>query len=563
MPPRRQYEDDPVVQSRSLEHSRRMVLMSLQSGDFRRLLQDLVEAGKNPAFPASLPPTCIAEICRTLDFEELVRPFKRLQYSQKIWKFAMARNHVAKVVEQLREGAQVITAMMEHWRQAQGCRFKLQDYETLLSLANETGDPDLAEVVFETMQADYAQPGVESWNHLLEVQCRQFFSDQYGKGRGDRHQSTGKSTSTFVPESEQKKVHTNVQSYFREMALKGIAPNTDTYCLLLESMGRSRNFSAAKALLNDVWGIDINTILAEGSTDASPKNDLTPGSFIYPTQKLLESIAVTCGACYVRPTDTLRILEHVSERFAIPIEATTWNQMLQGAFNFDEFARSDIWYARVRDLSTQEYPMSSLDELWDKMQTPPHKSRPDLSMYHTMMRSYFVRGQPRRLYDALLGAMESVEMRKSHVVVPDTNDPSFDNDKWRALLVEGRLRARFGRLTMSDIARSVFYNERGYICFWLLVLLDRSSWHKKADHWPLHPWLHRLVPELLCKFWYYHPSEALEYETLAGTVRFDTSFRHRHEIRMLPVQSAQDDATGLHLIQWRSEDTLNQDKLAL
>ena len=467
---------------------------------------------------------------------------------------------MARFMERLREATQTITAMMEHWRQTQACRFKLQDYQTLLALANETGDADLAEVVFETMQADCAQPDVESWNHLLEVQCRQYFSDDYTSGRAGMQKSAEKSTPIFVSESQQKVVDTNVKSMFREMGLKGIAPNTDTYCLLLESMGRSRNFHAAKALLKDVWGIDINTVLEEGNTTPSPKNRLTPGSFIYPNQKLLESIAVICGACYIKPNDTLRIIEHVSRQFAIPIEAITWNQVLQGAFNFDEYSRSDIWYGRVRDLRSWEYPKSRLDQTWKKMQASPHNFKPDLTMYHTMMRSYFVRGQIKNLRDALLEAMELVEVHKFDIIVPDPDDLFYDSTKWRVSLSEGRQRARAGSLEVSDIARSVFYNERGYICFWLLVLLNRSSWHKNAERWPFGTWIHRMVPELLCKLWYYHPSEALEYETLAGTVRFNTSFRHRHEVRMLPVKAVKDDVTSFHLVQWNTGDSRHQNR---
>ena len=549
-PQRRADRDDAHGQpSEALTRACQEVLGLLHTPQPWALVYKLVDVAKIPGFRRALSPTTVAEICRTLDFEKLAEPYKRISEVHRLHRLCGVMKHARAFRKSLKDCVKVITAMMQHWRSTRGVRFKRQEYNSLLAAANEFGDFELAQTIFETMEADGVKPDAASFNHYLEVNCYNYTFDREAQERNEEEATSPKIASkiglpgVFSPRRKVSVVNNDegeelvtsgfhgtlvdrvegnklIMKISQVMTEQGVAPNTNTYCYVLLSMGRSQNLQGAKEMLVDLWAIDVERILEEDGSSLSLDTPTGRDSAIYPNRMLLFTLA-HIFSYHQHPSVVLRIVYHVSQRFGIPISAAIWTELLRGALVFDNLP--NVQDPDLGQSDSGHHRPSAVDSLWNMMTSQPHYARPNLTMYRIMMESLHRRGLPLRYYDVFLRARQLVSGKKEQSMGNDlkSSDPAL----LKTRLEEGRRRALAGTKNTTDMIRSAFLHQRRYITQAMLLLLDKKRWPKRGEHVPMPFYTEEFIPRLLQQSMFFQPRLGMEYEIETGSIRFERTWR--------------------------------------
>ena len=544
--------------STSPSRARQAVLSALQSGDSLKLVCALAKARRSSLFYKNLPPATVAQIWRTLDFEKLVEPYRSAHGGQRLYELAMVSQHIEIFRQMLCDCAHLVMAMMKHWRSTQGSRFSPRDYTSLLAVASEISDVELAEAAFKALQADGVVADVKMWNYYLEVlsQHHHELEEPEEPSWAKLKHREGCFTWDHGTAEQREEANERILASFDRMTQEGIAPDTDTYCHVMRSMRRVRHIGGAKRKLEEVWGLNVDVIfdnlkgneahsvrgdylaawaddIPSGGSDYDTAwgHDLTWGSFIYPNDKMLATIVQIFGRITDLFPHILSFVEEFSRRFGLSIGIETWTELLRCAFYKDELAEASVWEANLRLDARGHAPLLELDRVWATMQSPQYAFKPNLTMYRIMMNSLYVRGQPIRFYEMLVRVRELVEEQK-----PDFRDQilrpsarSLDYRQARALegkqrAAEGRERLFMGELQRADIELSNFYEKRFQVTIRVLQLLDWRKWDPSGELIPIPYWTYEFIPTLLHDFCYYQDPGGPTYEVNTGQISFDGPF---------------------------------------
>ena len=515
------------------------------------LIDRILELGQEPDFRYALTSATVAEICRCLNIEALAQPYKSGHDSVgRLHRLRSTMKHVEVFHDRMAKCIGVLMTMMEYWRSTTHRKvFGLKEYNSLLAAANELGDPELSQNVFARLRANAVSPDVISYNLYLESLCFNYYPPlprllgldrSAGKDRSDiglpgvfgshlKENRAADEAATLPLEFARKGAYGTISERrarsllllktFRQMTAEGIAPDTHTYCFVLLSLGRHGDLDEVKAILMQIWDVDVDSVIREESQASSLSTRTMPrSSSTYPKPILLYAIAHIL-AYHLDPMVAWRIVQHMSQKYRVPIDYRTWTELLRKALAFDIRAKASA------SLNPQVPSGSSaVDFLWQRMRSGPPAGKPNLTMYRVYLTSLFERGQHGRLYETLRQARWLVDanVKRFMTAGPESQRPNH----FEKTLAEGRERAQRGLPPRRvDMLRSAHLHQRRYITQWLLLLLDPQQWPARTSFIRQPDFSVELVPTLLESFDYYQPQAGLQYRVATGMVHFNTAWR--------------------------------------
>lgn len=177
-------------------------------------------------------------------------------------------------------------------------------------------------------------------------------------------------------------VRRRVKGIFERMTARKIVPNSMTFEILMLSMARMADLAGVKRVVEQVWGVHVDS-LAVRSDDSKRKEKpcMSKDSPLYPTGHTL--LAIATAFCQNAAVDTaVRLVDHMSRLFGIPISAPTWVTLMNWT------------YVYSRQRAEDGLPGSAVQGMWAVMTGEPYKVTPTMDMYDYIVRSYLWRGMP-------------------------------------------------------------------------------------------------------------------------------------------------------------------------
>lgn len=364
----------------SIAAAQSRVLAALREGQPYELLSSLLQALKDPGFLRSLPDTTILEILRSLDSEYFIQPYKL--YMERNARIATYTAHVRGIPGPVAEYASLYIQFVQHVL-AQRQNLGVAKYEILLNIARAVGDERLATETWENMLVRRHRPDVICYNYYFETLCwpnrRLLDSPLY--------------TMESLYRPRVKKI---VSRIFTNMIASGVMADVKTFGFLMTACSRAHDLESVKTILKKVWHVDVDAVL-ESDNRSSGLHDVPPDSPIQPTPDLLFTIAHIFGSNKSIGTG-LRVVDHISRRFSVPIDETTWYELMMWTSFTNRQTRERNWITR----DCEQVPDWSVEALWNVL-TTTHKS--GLRLRDFVSQVFYERSMPSAMLRVMISGL--------------------------------------------------------------------------------------------------------------------------------------------------------------
>lgn len=476
----------------SIAAAKSRAIAALRQGQPHELLSSILQAAKDPAFIESLPDTAILQLERLLDPKSFIEPYKQLYTDlppSLYLNLARFTDGLDRVLLEFTSVYDYIVHKVIAQRQTLG----FQKYEILLKIAAVTGDAKLATETWNNMHKREFEPDVECYNHYFEALC-------WPKTR-----IVGSPRLLWSISNETFHVKSTVSRMFTSMIAQGVMADANTFGLLIIAYSRGGDLEGVKVILKKVWGIDVDAIMHTDDNSRSV-DDLPPDSPLHPTSDLLFTIAHAFGLNKNLAVG-LRLIDHISCRFSVPIEDRTWNELLKWTFIFSR--RSSLRKKRYGEY----VPLWGVQALWQTM-ISTHK--PGMHVLERVFKIFYHRRMVHlALRVMILGLLLRKESRATYFrSVKERNKPSDNN------LVQFSLSALQYKTHLNSIEdRRDFY----WISRFVGYILRKPRWFSNSELQIL-GWERRSIPEFVHLFWPFRSQiSALHYPMKSGRVKLRNS----------------------------------------
>jgi len=421
-------------------------------------------------------------------------------------------------------------------RRSAGIKLTLGDYAVLLKSARDLGNNTVARTLWNKMQIDGMEPDIECWNHYL---ANVVFSKLHSAG--SRFQSrvipfhmmarraARPGTQFFNYRTGVGGVKDKVLGAFGHMLRSGVIANEESFRVVITAAAREGEVATVKSVLRKVWGIDVDAIRSGQDEAEMTAKELPRTSPLYPTTKLLFTLAHAFGINNDVPT-ALRLVDFVARRYDLTIDHATWAQLFEWTFVLSS-VRSGA-RSKIDQIRTGQLPLQSVMSLWETMTGPPYFIRPTMGMYNRLVKNLFYRDmsptvvekmeEGRQLYvQSIEHAYKLWRQLRDDLVLAERNPTLVDSLE--------KLRSEWETADLFR-KRNLFWCKR-----WLRLLLAtlRSSIH--FDPLSSGDLSLRQIPRLLWEWRDFAPTH-VSYETLGGIVEFE--IRTQEEIDANAVKRA-------------------------
>lgn len=262
--------------------------------------------------------------------------------------------------EEFRRRLQTVTMGM----QANGYSLNVLEYAHLLDCARAGRDTQMAEQLWNQMAAQEGiTPDVWAYNSYLAAICGTASTDREVRVT-DRTISQRTGTGDNVRDI--------ALSIYKRMIERGVTPNAMTFDLLILAVARIGDLASVYRTLKEVWGVDFTVT----ETPESMRPLMSHDSPLYPSPHTLVAVAAAFGSNN-DVESAIRIVDHLSRRYKIPITIPTWITLLNWTF---VYSRPPAFL-----------PKYSVLNLWRIMTAPPYHVKPTLEMYDYLVRSLIAR----------------------------------------------------------------------------------------------------------------------------------------------------------------------------
>lgn len=293
------------------------VISALRLGQSQELLFSLIQASKNPELMDSIPNYAIAQIFRLLDPRAIINPYKRFcqgldeRVTGQLKDFSLeAFRDLDKLLADYLALYETVIPLLVRRRKNLGA----PTCEILLNVAAVTGNRSLADSVWSDMVRFNHKPDVVFYNHFFETFC----------WPGGLRKYSWRDRSALVGPTGVKLI---VSRKFSRMIADGVMADTKTFSLLMTACSRDGDLESVKAILKRVWHVDVDAITGpDDASNSKSRDDILPGSALYPTSDLLFTIAHIFGS-NKRVAVAMRVVDHFSRRFSIPVDERTWAEL--------------------------------------------------------------------------------------------------------------------------------------------------------------------------------------------------------------------------------------------
>ncbi|KAI9667319.1 MAG: hypothetical protein M1821_000134 [Bathelium mastoideum] len=369
--------------SRDREARRKEVQESLIRRDSYRLLVALRAVDGDREIFASLPSTTITEILKLLDPDHFITEYKeaygRLSNSTV---FKMGRVPLEYLLEDYLLSITDIVKSVG----LSGKELRLSDYRALLRCARACCRGDLADRLWAEMSRAKVIPDTACYNNYLGAKCWS------GAHLAETRLSYRVTPFTLMARARAKLgeqfanyrvreggIKAIVMAIFDDMQAHQISANEETFRHVMTALSREGDMDGVRVVLRRIFDLDVDAIMR----DADPPNmsevpRISKASPFYPTEQFLFTLAHVFGATNDVPT-ALRLVDHVSQLYAIPVSGNTWRELLTWTCVLAERQKEGRRLSLLRE-SLGGLPGSSVGSLFKTMTSPPYNIAPSIEM---------------------------------------------------------------------------------------------------------------------------------------------------------------------------------------
>ncbi|KUJ10130.1 uncharacterized protein LY89DRAFT_536422, partial [Mollisia scopiformis] len=503
---------------------------ALRTGDPHAVMRSLMNIvqleshGYPSAILVSAPPPTFSEILRCIDPKHFLDPYAAVfgEISSVSTHLLGGQNILGN--EDYYEFCSAFLTQAGHVMNARRQRWPLSisDYKYLLKCAKAVGHAKAAESIWETMisppkehEGAAVVPDAEAFNHFLAVKCWQDKINPKHRYRLRVIEENFTPRSWLIPphtlSSHRIGVVSGIKSQasrlFRQMVDLGVTGNEETFCLMIIALGRERDLNGIASILSRVWNIDVDAVMTKEDSEISPPTPYGPRSPFFPSTHLLYSIAHAYGSNNDIST-ALRLLDHVSRHYSIPIPLNVWNELLQWTFVVSakkRLVRKKAGLEKPTGREIGQLPPEAVSNLWQTMTLEPYNVKPIIQMYNRLMSNLMYR---QRFGEMQRRMEEARKVLKDEVRILGRKEAAYISvlGRGKESLIEARARELI-------YARFRVWRNRQYVKRWVRILLaggNRSLWHN--DHWSA-----QNVPNILHDWALFLPKR-VKYRTPTGIV---------------------------------------------
>ena len=511
---------------KSTPQEREAVCDALLRDEPLTVLRAFMVASKDPEYLRSLPATTVAEILRTIDPKHFIDPYKVIYRDLHPKQISHLRDGTRQLRELFLDYSKSIEVLLTRWRQIGG-RLGLSEYRILLNVARVVGDGKTAKFILNALRLDGLEPDSICYNHYFEARCwdnaydpvesrklrvipyhlamrRSAKRDNYRKP-GFRGYQVG-----------ERGLKQEVVKVFEFMVSRGVMADVKTFSMLMQAMGREGDMEGVKSILNRVWDVNVDAILAEDDSDLLFKNDLPPDSPTYPDKDLLFTIAHIFGANN-ELSSALRVIDYFSRKYSIEIDIDTWSQLLEWTF---VLATPRYGPRKTDGAQLGQLPLASVENVFNTMVSEPYNQQPTMPMLDIRIRTLRKRQMLNPMLDVMRAGQALHRKNVTRYHGPDQiksnaeeEAPPEDLEKAsKQILISAREEQK------SELSRLYNYRDFLMISRWTRLLVAGYNWGEDRDHCL---WWQRIgVPNAVEEFWDYRPRPGFGYNIAAARLQF-------------------------------------------
>ncbi|MCJ1341324.1 hypothetical protein MMC09_006620 [Bachmanniomyces sp. S44760] len=544
------------------EEDRQVLQEALRDQDPHRLLQIILPAYKDPNHLnlGSLPASLFVEILRLLSPEFLVKPYTDLHRDIHPHMISHRNDGTRQLEEALGEYVNVIWGFIEQRRLA-GRGIGITEYNSMLTVAEATGDGGLAKQIWGAMQRDAIQPDTLSFNKYFKARCWHNVHDLAEREKF-RFRSYYWAMRLPVKLGMERKIgfrgyqtgdsglRNEIIKAFDAMVRRGIPSNTETLVTLMTAMAREGDIPGVKSILTRMWDIDVDAIVGLGEVQIPQQIGTSPQSPIYPTEELLFTVAHIFGSNNQLPT-ALRIVDYISRKYNVSIDLKTWAELLEWTY-----VLSRKRYGPLRKNSDQTagtLPEASVASIWDTMTSEPYQQTPTMPMRNRYVVSLIRREMLSESWAAMREGRKQYNQKRASV----KNNRVIQADLQAKHKLSGTSSPREvdpGWERHAELADLEAYRDFVMICRWVRLLLVSDRCMSDSLEWQ------RVnVPKIIEEWWYFR---------LRNGSRIRSGFRYKISsghiwiaptLRKTAVQRIPSHLPGIDLV-WQPDQVVLNDE---
>ena len=512
-----------------LARAKARVSEALRHGAYHELFSAVFEASRNSDYIGSLPPTVFIEILRLLSSDQFLEPYLDLyRYLPPEYVHSL-RHYYGTHVPEIKAICSTYMRMIRRVAQRRDSSDRglgLGEYTILLNAARLAGDELTANSLWTEMAVNRVAPDIQCYNHYLAARCWPLSSlrpaqrvlHHHGDFPTDQHLG-----GITLQEDRFADLKSDVSKGFAQMVERGIAPDVETFGLLMTAFGRVGDTKGVKSILKDAWNVDVDHVLALDS-ETEHLDDMDPTSPLRPNGHLLFVIANVFASNNDVPT-ALRMVDHVSRRFSVPIPTKVWEELLQWTHLLSKQTHDNL----PREQLPGKLPLKSVENLWNIMTAEPYNVKPNMFMLDIYVQNLFTR----QMFEATLsqiiaGVALHVEDLRKYNELERTLEGFHQKERQGNPVMHGQNVVEASR--RATIARLKVARDDYLVFRWISMLINGHRW-MKTPFLRIVIWQRQELPQVLEAFWPFRPKgpDGLKYHTHTGIIEIQTERQWRFE----------------------------------
>ncbi len=513
------------IANRSIAQAKLRVAASLRREDPYELLPSLLKALKDPEYLGSIRKTTLTEILRSLDPRHFIEPYRPIYRDLHPSNIDFLRHQTRQVGELFSDYLSKYRAIVQKLV-ASRIKWGLQEYKLLLNAARSAGDRKSASQIWRAMIEHHIKPDTISYNYYFEARCW-----------ANAHDPVERENMRVLPWHLKKRYCSiDEQSYYRwnlqlghrvgpggvkeevtkmfaEMVSQGFMADVKTFGLLMTAYSREGDLGGVKGVLKSAWNVDVDIVMESDDNSRKPE-DVLSDSPLYPTSDLLFTIAHIFGS-NSKLAVAMRVVDHISCRFSIPIDDRTWGELLEWAYVLSS-RRTKL--GLLSGQQTGQLPRSSVESLWDIMVSPPYEIKPSISMIDRIVKSFCHRHMLEPMLRNMKAGLELHELSQRNYLrwLRQKQSASAKCSRRHDDLYGSSPEALQYK---TQLARLEVYRDFILISRWLRLLLKGRRWYTVEDR--VLKWERQELPEAIRLFWSYRPLSGISYSIATGDVELE------------------------------------------
>lgn len=335
-----------------------------------------------------IPPTTFSSILKLL---EPANSIDRLSSAHlDLSEAAAKRMGLAPMNKVAYEYKQILQSILVIRRKG-GIALTFADYKTILRSARDLGHRNMAVRAWTQLLGDGHKPDVDCYNLWMHSVLSAGFhkADTRHNSRVTPFHMLARKRYVNGPGFTNFRVGRNgvkkqVMSIFSSMLRDGATANEESFRIVIMAVAREGDVATLKSVLRKVWHVDTDALLAGKDESEILPRELSDDSPLYPTPKLLFTIAHAFGINSDIPA-ALRLVDFIARHYSLEIPVSVWAQLFEWTFVLSVPRRG----AKPAKDGTRQglLPLQSVLSLWETMTGAPYHVQPTMSMYNQLMKN--------------------------------------------------------------------------------------------------------------------------------------------------------------------------------